>query len=242
MSADVDDILGEEGEGEGVSLDGDLEDMLTGSEGEADADAGSEGEGVSLDGDLEDMLAGSEGETDADAGSEDEGVSLDGDLEDMLAGSDGETDDDAGGEDEGVSLDSDLEDMLAGGGEDEDAESGGEVKAPPGSAPPPAVNAGLEASRASLSATEAVNLDFLLDIQLHTTFEVGRSQMVVSDLLTLGQGSVVELHRLVGEELDLFVNGKLIAKGEVVVVNEKFGCRISEIISPQDRVKHLATF
>ena len=215
MSEDLDDIPGEEGEGEGVSLDSDLEDMLAGTEGEGESDA------------------------DAGAGSEDEGVSLDGDLEDMLAGSEEDAGDDAGGEE--ISIDPDLESMLAGGGEEDAAETGGAAPAPD-SAPPPAVNEGLEASRASLSTTEAVNLDFLLDVQLHTTFEVGRSQMVVSDLLTLGQGSVVELHRLVGEELDLFVNGKLIAKGEVVVVNEKFGCRISEIISPQDRVKHLATF
>ena len=100
----------------------------------------------------------------------------------------------------------------------------------------------IEVSRSQLSSTEAVNLDFLLDVKLDVTFEVGRSKMVISDLLTLGQGSVVELHRLVGEELDFMVNGKLMAKGEVVVVNEKFGCRITEIISPEQRVKHLANF
>ncbi len=71
------------------------------------------------------------------------------------------------------------------------------------------------------------------------TFEVGRSKMLISDLLTLGQGSVIELHRLVGDELDFLINGKLIAKGEVVVVNEKFGCKITEIVSPEDRIKHL---
>ncbi len=156
------------------------------------------------------------------------------DLDDIF-GEEGES------EGEGVSLDGDLEDMLADSAGEGDADAGGAAPAPV-SAPPPAVGDGLASSRASLSTTEAVNLDFLLDVQMHATFEVGRAQMVVSDLLTLGQGSVVELHRLVGEELDLFVNGKLIAKGEVVVVNEKFGCRITEIISPEDRVKYQATF
>ena len=93
---------------------------------------------------------------------------------------------------------------------------------------------------AHLTKAEATNLEFLLDINLHVTFEVGRSKMLISDLLTLGQGSVVELHRLVGDELDLLVNGKLVAKGEVIVVNEKFGCKITEIISPDERIKHLA--
>jgi flagellar motor switch protein FliN/FliY len=83
------------------------------------------------------------------------------------------------------------------------------------------------------------NLEFLLDIKLNVTFEVGRAKMLISDLLTLGQGSVIELHRLVGDELDLLVNGRLIAKGEVVVINEKFGCKITNIISPEDRVKHM---
>ncbi len=83
------------------------------------------------------------------------------------------------------------------------------------------------------------NLDFLLDIKLNVTFEVGRAKMLISDLLTLGQGSVIELHRLVGDELDLLINGRLVAKGEVVVINEKFGCRITNIISPADRVKHM---
>ncbi|MGK5094151.1 flagellar motor switch protein FliN [Deltaproteobacteria bacterium TL4] len=82
-----------------------------------------------------------------------------------------------------------------------------------------------------------VNVDFLLDMKLTLTFEVGRSKMLISDLLSLGQGSVIELHRLVGEDLDLFVSGKLIAKGEVVVVNEKFGVRIINIVTPQQRIQ-----
>ena len=72
---------------------------------------------------------------------------------------------------------------------------------------------------------------------LNLTFEVGRAKMMIGDLLSLGQGSVIELHRLVGEDLDLFVSGRLIAKGEVVVINEKFGVRILEIIPPSERIK-----
>lgn len=91
----------------------------------------------------------------------------------------------------------------------------------------------------AVSLADSPNLEFLLDIKLNVTFEVGRAKMLISDLLTLGQGSVIELHRLVGDELDLLVNGRLIAKGEVVVINEKFGCKITSIISPEERVKHM---
>ena len=87
---------------------------------------------------------------------------------------------------------------------------------------------------------QEIDLDFLMDIKLNITFEVGRTKMFISDLLSLGQGSVIELHRLVGEELDLFINGELLATGEVVVVNEKFGARIVQILTPEDRVNRLA--
>ena len=86
---------------------------------------------------------------------------------------------------------------------------------------------------------QEIDLDFLMDIKLNITFEVGRTKMFISDLLSLGQGSVIELHRLVGEELDLFINGELLATGEVVVVNEKFGARIVQILSTEDRVNRL---
>ena len=84
-----------------------------------------------------------------------------------------------------------------------------------------------------------IDLNFLLKMPLTMTFEVGRAKMNVNDLLSLGQGSVLELHRLVGENLDLFINGKLIAQGEVVVSNEKFGAKITEIVSPEERVKKM---
>ena len=89
------------------------------------------------------------------------------------------------------------------------------------------------------SAPTATNLDFILDIPMEVSVELGRAKMLISDLLQLGQGSVVELTKLAGEPLEVLVNQKLIARGEVVVVNEKFGIRLTDIISPTERVKRL---
>lgn len=86
---------------------------------------------------------------------------------------------------------------------------------------------------------EGMSLDLLLEMPLSLTFEVGRAKMPISDLLSLGQGSVLDLHRLVGEPLDLFVNNRLIARGEVVVINEKFGARLTEIVPPEERIKRM---
>ncbi len=83
------------------------------------------------------------------------------------------------------------------------------------------------------------NLKFILDIPLRLSVELGRTRMVVNDLLKLGQGSVIELTKLVGEPLDIMVNGKEIARGEVVVVNEKFGVRLTDIVNPIERVQQL---
>ena len=85
-----------------------------------------------------------------------------------------------------------------------------------------------------------VNVDFLMEMPLKVTFEVGRTRMDIKDLISLGQGSVIELHRFVGEDLDIFVNGKLVARGELVVYKENFGAKISEIVSPEDRVKKMS--
>ena len=85
------------------------------------------------------------------------------------------------------------------------------------------------------------NLDLILDIPLSVTVELGRSKMLINDLLQLGQGSVVELTKLVGDPLEVLVNDKLVARGEVVVVNEKFGVRLTDIVTPMERVKSLAT-
>jgi flagellar motor switch protein FliN len=84
------------------------------------------------------------------------------------------------------------------------------------------------------------NLNLLLDIPLEITAELGRTRMIINDLLQLGQGSVIELNKLAGEPLEILVNNKLIARGEVVVVNEKFGIRLTDIISPLERIKQLA--
>ncbi len=83
------------------------------------------------------------------------------------------------------------------------------------------------------------NLDFILDIPLKVTVELGRTKMLINELLQLGQGSVLELSKLVGEPLDILVNEKLIARGEVVVVNEKFGIRLTDIVTPLERIEQL---
>jgi flagellar motor switch protein FliN/FliY len=85
----------------------------------------------------------------------------------------------------------------------------------------------------------ARDLNFILDIPLEISVELGRTRMLVNDLLQLGQGSVVELTRLSDEPMDIYVNGKLFARGEVVVVNEKFGVRLTDVVSPVERVKTL---
>ena len=91
----------------------------------------------------------------------------------------------------------------------------------------------------ALNKLKVQNLDFILDIPLKVSVELGRAQVVIKDLLQLGQGSVLELDKLAGEPLEVFVNGKLVARGEVVVVNEKFGVRLTDIISPLERIETL---
>jgi flagellar motor switch protein FliN/FliY len=83
------------------------------------------------------------------------------------------------------------------------------------------------------------DLDFILDIPLKISVELGRTSILVNDLLQLGQGSVVELTKLAGEPMEIFVNGRLFARGEAVVVNEKFGVRLTDVISPAERVRSL---
>lgn len=83
------------------------------------------------------------------------------------------------------------------------------------------------------------SLDFILDIPLKVTVELGRSKMAIRDILQLAQGSVIELSKFAGEPLEVLVNEKLIARGEVVVVNEKFGIRLTDIISPVERIEQL---
>jgi flagellar motor switch protein FliN len=82
-------------------------------------------------------------------------------------------------------------------------------------------------------------LDMLLDVPLEVGVELGRTRMTIQDLLQLGPGSVIELDKVAGEALDILVNGRLVARGEAVVVNDKFGVRITDIVSPQERIQRL---
>jgi flagellar motor switch protein FliN len=88
-------------------------------------------------------------------------------------------------------------------------------------------------------ANRELNLDVVLDIPVTLSMEVGRSRVSIRNLLQLNQGSVVELDRATGEPLDVYVNGTLIAHGEVVVVNDKFGIRLTDVISPAERIRKL---
>jgi len=96
----------------------------------------------------------------------------------------------------------------------------------------------LQDDRSAGGDTE-VSLDGILDIPVTISMEIGRTNINIRNLLQLNQGSVVELDRLAGEPMDVLVNGTLIAQGEVVVVNEKFGIRLTDVISPSERVKRL---
>ena len=97
-----------------------------------------------------------------------------------------------------------------------------------------------EEGAAPVASGETKSLDLILDIPLTVAVELGRNKMLINDLLQLGQGSVIELTKLVGEPLEVLVNQKLVARGEVVVVNEKFGVRLTDIVSPMERVQSLA--
>ncbi len=94
-------------------------------------------------------------------------------------------------------------------------------------------------SKAPLSREERKKLDAILDIPVTITMEVGHAKISIRNLLQLNQGSVIELERLAGEPLDVLVNGTLIAHGEVVVVNDKFGIRLTDVISQVERIKKL---
>jgi flagellar motor switch protein FliN/FliY len=78
-----------------------------------------------------------------------------------------------------------------------------------------------------------------MDVSMQLTVELGRTKMLIKDILGMGEGTIVELDKLAGEPVDLLVNGKLIAKGEVVVIDENFGVRVTDIISPMERISNL---
>jgi flagellar motor switch protein FliN/FliY len=97
-----------------------------------------------------------------------------------------------------------------------------------------------EKGAASVGATaEGKNIDFLLDIPLSVSVEVGRSKILVKDLLQMCEGYVIELDKLAGEPLDLYINSRLIARGEAVMVNDKFGLRLIDVVSPSERIENL---
>ena len=87
---------------------------------------------------------------------------------------------------------------------------------------------------------EEANIKLIMDLPLQVVVELGRTKMLINDLLQIGQGSVIELNKQVGEALDVLVNGKLVARGEVVVVKDRFGVRITEVLSTIERIKQLA--
>ncbi|MDH5656625.1 MAG: flagellar motor switch protein FliN, partial [Spirochaetia bacterium] len=84
---------------------------------------------------------------------------------------------------------------------------------------------------------QSPNMNLLMDVQMNLTVELGRTKMYIKEILSLGEGSIIELDKLAGEPVDLLVNGKLIAKGEVVVIDENFGVRVTDIVSPIERLK-----
>ncbi len=131
-----------------------------------------------------------------------------------------------------------LMEQMSGGDGSAPASSGDQpagaegATAPPAGATPPAVK--------SNEDRQAVHsLDFILDIPLKVTVELGRTRLAIREILQLAQGSVLELAKFAGEPLEVLVNDKLVARGEVVVVNEKFGIRLTDVISPVERIEQL---
>lgn len=149
-----------------------------------------------------------------------------------------------------------LADLLVGGGEEEDEEMGDPFggaatqarKPPKQAAKPAAAKPSVKKAEFGDFDTEDLlagsldtpqNLDLLLDISLPVTIELGRTQMLIRDVLEIGPGSVIELQKLSGEPVDLYINDKRFALGEVVVIDENFGIRITELLSVEDRIKAL---
>lgn len=93
--------------------------------------------------------------------------------------------------------------------------------------------------QAQATTDKTGNMDFILDIPLEITIELGRTKMLISELLKLGQGSIIELSKATGETLEILANQRLIAKGDVVSVNDKYGIRLTEVVSPAERLEGL---
>jgi flagellar motor switch protein FliN/FliY len=103
----------------------------------------------------------------------------------------------------------------------------------------PATWSSLDASKAQPASPAGDKLEVILDVPVTLSLEVGRTRIAIRNLLQLNQGSVVELDRAAGEPLDVFVNGTMVAHGEVVVVNDKFGVRLTDVVSPAERIRRL---
>lgn len=119
-----------------------------------------------------------------------------------------------------------------------DAESSTPTETPPhaGATPQPASFPPVQSAEAAAAPR---NIDFILDIPMSVAVYVGSTKMAIRDLLQLSQGSVIELDKLAGEPMEVMVNNKLVARGEVVVVNEKFGIRLTDVVSAAERVQQL---
>ncbi len=153
---------------------------------------------------------------------------------DSLLNNDAEAAGDAADANDAASSDADAMDAWGAALEEQaEAEGGGEAEVP-------AETVAFDSLNASSQGLDGeVNLDMVLDIPVTIAMELGRTQISIRNLLQLNQGSVVELDRLAGEPMDVRVNGTLIARGEVVVVNDKFGIRLTDVISAAERIKNL---
>lgn len=110
---------------------------------------------------------------------------------------------------------------------------------PPPQAAKPAVTPSAPQAKKAEAGTSSPNLDMILDIPVTLTVELGRTKIVVNDLLQLGQGSIIELEKLAGEPMEILINGRLVAMGEAVVVNDKFGVKLTDVVSPAERISRL---
>ncbi|WP_297526436.1 flagellar motor switch protein FliN [Thiohalobacter sp.] len=143
-------------------------------------------------------------------------------------------------DEENVDQDAIADEWAAALAQQEGEEGGGEgAKAASETEAQPAQLDELESDNLPVNTGDDVNLDLILDIPVTIAMEIGRTRISIRNLLQLNQGSVVELDRLAGEPMDVLVNGTLVAHGEVVVVNEKFGIRLTDVVSPAERVKKL---
>lgn len=111
-----------------------------------------------------------------------------------------------------------------------------ETRTPP---PAPAIDKGRKVHSPNQSKEMPRDLEFLMDIPLRVSVEVGRTRVTIQDLLSLGPGSIVELDKLAGEPLDVYINQKLVARGEAVIINEKFGVRLTDVVSRVERIANL---